>query len=77
MPLRILKQSGFTYKTLTDCINNALVRGMYLQILRQFAKKMKLLIKKIIGQWVHYPYFYKSLKKLFMINLVNIWKITK
>lgn len=58
------KQSRFTYLILTDCINRALFRGIYLQILRQFVKKMKLMIKKIIGQGLHYLYFNKSLKNV-------------
>ena len=47
-----------------------------LKILRQFIKKTKLLIKKVVGQWFYLLYFQKSLKKLFMISLVNIWKNT-
>ena len=29
IPLHILKQCGFTYKMLTDCINNALSQGVF------------------------------------------------
>ena len=29
IPLHILKQSGFTYQSLTDCINDALSRGIF------------------------------------------------
>ena len=29
IPLHILKQSGFTYQMLTDCINDALSRGIF------------------------------------------------
>ena len=29
IPLHILKQIGFTYQMLTDCINNALSRGIF------------------------------------------------
>ena len=29
IPLHILKQSGFTYQMLTDCINNALSEGIF------------------------------------------------
>ena len=45
IPLHILKQCGFTYQMLTDCIIDALSQGI-----RQFIKKTKLLINKIIGQ---------------------------
>ena len=54
-PLYILKQYGFTYQMLTNCINDALCQSIFPDSL-EFAnitsvhKKTKLLIKKIIGQ---------------------------
>ena len=55
IPLHILKQCGFTYEMLIDCINDALSQGIFPDSLK-FAnitpvhKKTKLLINKIIGQ---------------------------
>ena len=34
IPLHILKQSGFTYQMLTDCVNDALSRGILLDSLK-------------------------------------------
>ena len=81
IPLHILKQSSFTYPKLTDCINGDLSRDIFPDSLKftnitPVHKKTKLLVKKIIGQWIYYLYFQKYLKTLFMINLVNIWKNT-
>ena len=55
IPVHIVKQCSFTYQMLTDYINDALSQGIFpdslnLQILHQFIKKTKLLIKKVIGQ---------------------------
>ena len=70
--LHILKQCGFTYQVLTECINDALFQGIYPDSLK-FANIKKLKNYKIIGQWVYYLYFQKYLKKSFLINLFNIW----
>ena len=56
IPLNILKQSRFTYKMLTGCINDAIVGenifpdSLKLAILHQCTKKLKKPIKKIIDQ---------------------------
>ena len=56
IPLNILKQSRFTYKMLTDCINDAIVGenifpdSLKFGNINQCTKKMKQPIKKIIDQ---------------------------
>ena len=65
---------------LTDCKNDALSRGTFPDNVKfgnitPVHKKVKVLIKKIIGQWVYYLYVQKSLKMLFMINSLKLFMI--
>ena len=68
IPLHFLKQCGFTYQMLTDCIIDALSQGIFPDSLT-FAnitpvhKKTELLTNEIIGHCVCDLYFKKSLKK--------------
>ena len=68
IPLHFLKQCGFTYQMLTDCIIDALSQGIFPDSLT-FAnitpvhKKTEQLTNKIIGHCVCNLYFKKSLKK--------------
>ena len=65
IPLHILKQCGFTYQVLTDCINDALSQGIFPDSL-EFAnitpvhKKTKVLTNKINKLCSNY---YKHRKK--------------
>ena len=81
IPLNILKQSGFTYQMLTDCINDALSQGILPDIIilaniTPVHKKDKATDKENYRPVSALPLFQKSLKKSSMINLGNIWKNT-
>ena len=68
----ILKQSGFTYQMLTDSINDVLSRGIFPDSLK-FSDITPVHKKDEATDKENYR---PVSKKLFMINLVNIWKNT-
>ena len=47
IPIQILKQSGFTYQILTDCINDAINKGVFPDL---HIKKTSRLIRKTTDQ---------------------------
>ena len=79
IPLHILKQSGFTYQMLTDCMNHGLSRRIFPDSLKftnitPVYKKDEAPDKENYRPVCVLPLFSKTLKKSFMINLVNLWK---
>ena len=81
IPLQILKQSGFTYQMLKDCMNDVLSRRIFPDSLK-FAnitlvhKKDKATDRESYRPVCVLTLFSKTLKKSFMINLVTLWKNT-
>ena len=80
IPIQILKQSGFTYQILTDCINDAINKGVFPDSLKianitPAPKKDEPTDKENYRPVsVYYLYYLRSLKDYFMINLVNSWR---
>ena len=79
IPLHILKQSGFTYQMLTDCMNHGLSRRIFPDSLKftnitPVYKKDEAPDKENYRPVCVLPLFSKTLKKSFMINLVKLWK---
>ena len=75
MPIQILQQFGFTYQISTDCVNDAINKGVFpdsLEIANMTPahKKTSRLIRKTTDQCVCCLYYQKSLKDYCMINLV-------
>ena len=73
IPIQILKQSGFTYQILTDCINDAINKGVFPNSLKianitPAHKKDELTNKENYRPVSVLPLDY------FMINLVNTWR---
>ena len=77
IPIQILKQSGFTYQILTDCINDAINKGVFPDSLKianitpVHKKKTSRLTRKTTDHSVYCLHYQKSLKDHFMINLAN------
>ena len=76
IPIQILKQSGFTYQILTDCINDAFNKGVFPDSLKianitPVHKKTSRLTRKTTDHSVYCLHYQKSLKDHFMINLAN------
>ena len=79
IPIQTLKQSGFNYQILTDCINDSINKGVFLDSLKianitPAHKKDELTDKEIYRLERAYSLnCQKSLKDCFMINLVNTY----
>ena len=77
MHIEILKQSGFTYQIFTDCINDAINKGVFPDSLKianitpVHKKKTSRLTRKTTDHSVYCLHYQKSLKDHFKINLAN------
>ena len=78
IPVDILKNSEFYFSELMKCINKAFNESNFpatmklSDIVPVFRKKVIQLIKQILDQSVFYLYCLKCLKKLCMINIMNM-----
>ena len=76
-PVGILKNSEFCFSKLTKCNNKAFNENKFpdtlnFPILYLYSKTLIQLIKQILDQFVFYLYCLKRLKKLCMINFMNM-----